>query len=71
MYDGFMSEVNPFKYYKSSPSIIKLTIMYYVCYPLSLRQVEDTLHEHGINICYETVCYWWQQLGSVVSKELM
>ena len=43
--------------------------MYYVRYPLSLRQVEDILHERGIDICHETVRYWWQQLGSVVAKE--
>ena len=46
--------MNPFKYYKSSPSIIKLAIMYYVRYPLSLLQVEDILYEHGIDICHET-----------------
>jgi len=44
--------------------------MYYVRYPLSLRQVEDMLHERGIDICHETVRYWWQQLGSIVAKEL-
>ncbi len=33
--------------------------MYYVRYPLSLRQVEDMLHERGIDICHETVRYWW------------
>jgi putative transposase len=27
----------------------------YVKYPLSLRKVEDLLHERGIDICHETV----------------
>jgi len=45
-----MSRINPFKYYKTSPEIIKLAIMYYIRYPLSLRNVEDILHERGINV---------------------
>ena len=45
-----MSRENPFKYYKTSLEIIKLAVMYYVRYPLSLRQVEDILHEHQRHI---------------------
>lgn len=30
-------------------------VLMYVRFPLSLRQVEDLLHERGIDICYETV----------------
>ena len=44
--------------------------MYYVRYPLSLRQVEDILHERGIDICHETIHYWWNKLGPIVAKEL-
>ena len=44
--------------------------MYYVRYPLSLRNVEDILHERGIDICHETVRYWWNKLGPIVAKEL-
>jgi putative transposase len=29
--------------------------MLYVKYPLSLRKVEDLLHEREIDICHETV----------------
>ena len=45
---------NPFRYFKTSPEIIRLTVMMYVRFPLSLRQVEDLLHERGIDISYET-----------------
>ena len=65
-----MSKINHFKYYKSSPEIIKLAIMYYVRFPLSLRNVEDILHMRGIDICHETVRYWWNKLGPSVAKEL-
>ena len=44
--------------------------MYYVRFPLSLRNVEDILHMRGIDICHETVRYWWNKLGPTVAKEL-
>ena len=38
---------NLFRYFKTSPEIIRLAVMMYVRFPLSLRQVEDLLHESG------------------------
>jgi len=35
--------------------------MLYVRFPLSLRNVEDLLFEHGIDICHETVRLWWNR----------
>ena len=49
----------PFRYFNSSPEIIRLAVMMYVRFPLSLRQLEDLLSERGIDICHETVRYWW------------
>jgi len=40
---------NPFCYFKTSHEIIRLAVMMYVRFPLSLRDVEDLLHEHGID----------------------
>ncbi len=65
-----MSKIDPFKYYKTSPQIIKLAVMYYVRFPLSLRQVEDILHERGIDICHETVRYWWNKFGPLFSNQI-
>jgi putative transposase len=48
---------NPFRCFNSSPEVIRLTVMLYIRYPLSLRQVEDLLFEHG-NIWM--VRFWWQ-----------
>jgi len=45
-----MTTQNPFKYFKTSPKIIRLAVMYYVRYPLSFRQVEDILHNSLIKI---------------------
>jgi len=47
-----MSKRSPFKYFKTSLEIIKLAVMYYVRFPLSLRQVEDILHERGIDLTH-------------------
>ncbi|GGB67308.1 hypothetical protein GCM10011503_15140 [Henriciella pelagia] len=44
-----------FRYFKTSPEIIRLAVMMYVRFPLSLRNVEDLLHERAIEACYETV----------------
>ena len=65
-----MTTQNPFKYFKTSPKIIRLAVMYYVRYPLSFRQVEDILHERGIDICYETVRFWVDRFGSKFAKEI-
>ena len=42
----------------------------YVRYPLSLRQVEDLLFERGIDICHETVRYWWNRSGPLFAAEI-
>ena len=34
------------------------------------RQVEDILHERGIDICYETVRFWVDRFGSKFAKEI-
>ena len=46
-----MKNHNPFRYFKTSPEIIRLAVMMYVRFPLSLRNVEDLLHERGIGQC--------------------
>ena len=61
---------NPFKYFKTSPEVIRLAVMMYVRFPLSLRQVEDLLHERGIAVSYETVRAWWNRFGPVFASEI-
>ena len=61
---------NPFRYFNSSPEVIRLAVMMYVRYPLSLRQVEDLLHERGIDICHETVRFWWNRFGPMFAAEI-
>lgn len=61
---------NPFRYFKTSPEIIRLAVMMYVRFPLSLRQVEDLLQERGIDICHETVRAWWNRFGPLFAAEI-
>ena len=61
---------NPFRYFNSSPEVIRLVVMMYVKYPLSLRNVEDLLFERGIDICHETVRLWWNRFGSMFAAEI-
>ena len=59
-----MTKRDPFKYFHSSREIIRLAVMMYVRFPLSHRNVEDLLHERGIDISHETVRFWWCQRQS-------
>ncbi len=61
---------NPFRYFKTSPEVIRLAVMMYIRFPLSLRQVEDLLHERGIDICHETVRAWWNRFGPMFSADI-
>ncbi len=61
---------NPFRYFNSSPEVIRLAVMMYIRYPLSLRQVEDLLFERGIDICHETVRFWWNRFGPMFAAEI-
>jgi putative transposase len=65
-----MTQPSPFKYFKTSPEIIRLAVMLYVRFPLSLRNVEDLLHERGIEISHETVRFWWHRFGPMFAAEI-
>jgi transposase-like protein len=59
-----------FRYFKTSPEIIQLAVMLYVRFPLSLRNVEDLLHERGVDVSYESVRYWWRRFDSKFASEI-
>ena len=44
--------------------------MLYIRFPLSLRNVEDLLHERGIDFSHETVGFWWNQFGPMFADEI-
>jgi transposase-like protein len=61
---------DPFRYFNSSPEVIRLVVMMYVKYPLSLRNVEDLLAERGIDISHETVRFWWNRFGPMFAAQI-
>ncbi|KQS03683.1 transposase [Sphingomonas sp. Leaf357] len=61
---------SPFRYFNSSPEVIRLVVMMYVRFPLSLRNVEDLLFERGIDICHETVRMWWNRFGPMFAGDI-
>src|SRR5271169_652091 len=61
---------NPFRYFNGSPEVIRLVVMMYVRYPLSLRNVEDLLAERGIDISHETIRFWWNRFGPMSAAEI-
>jgi putative transposase len=61
---------NPFRYFNSSPEVIRLVVMMCVRYPLSLRNVEDLLAERGIGISHETVRFWWNRCGPTFAADI-
>ena len=65
-----MTKREPFKYFQSSSEIIRLAVMMYIRFPLSLRNVEDLLNERGIDISHETVRYWWNRFGPMFAAEI-
>ncbi len=60
----------PFRCFNSSPEVIRLVVMMYVRFPLSLRNVEDLLFERGIDICHETVRLWWNRFGPMFAADI-
>ena len=44
--------------------------MMYLKYPLSLRNLEDLLAERGIDICHETLRFWWNPFGPMFAAEI-
>jgi putative transposase len=58
-----------FRYFKTIPEIIQLAVMLYVRFPLSLRNLEDLLHESGVDVSYENVRYWWNRVGSQFASD--
>jgi putative transposase len=65
-----MTKPDQFRYFKTSPNIICLAVMLYIRFPLSLRNVEDWLHERGIDVSHEAMRYWWHRFGPMFAAEI-
>jgi putative transposase len=65
-----MIKRSPFKHFKTTHEIIRLAVMLYFRFPRSLRNVEDLLHEQGVDIDHETARFWWHQFGPMFASEI-
>ncbi len=65
-----MIKRGPFRCIKTSSEIIRLAVMLYVRFPLSLRNVEDLHHERGIDISHETTRFWWNRFSPIFAAEI-
>ncbi len=65
-----MKNRSPFRYFKTPPEVIRLAMMMYVRFPLSLHNVKDLLHERGIDICHETVRFLWNRFGPLFAAKI-
>jgi putative transposase len=65
-----MTKRSPFRYLKTSPEIIRLSVMLYVRFLLSLRNVKELLNERGIDVSHETVRFWWNGFGTIFAAEI-
>ena len=61
---------SPFRCFNSSPEVIRLVVLMYVRFPLSLRNVEDLLFERGIDLSHETVRFWWNRFGPLFAADI-
>jgi transposase-like protein len=66
-----MTKRDPFKYFKTSPEIIRLAMMMYVRFPLSLRNVEDLLHERGLILAMKLSVSGGIDLGGAVRRKFL
>lgn len=60
----------PFRRFNSSHQVLRLVVMMYVRFPLSLRNVGDLLFEQGIDMCHETIRFWCNRFGPLFAADV-
>jgi putative transposase len=65
-----MTKTDPFTYFHSNPEIIRLAVMLYVRFPVSLRNVENLSIESGIDVSQEAVRFCWHRFGPLFVSEI-
>ena len=65
-----MTKRSPFRYFKTSAEVIRLAVMFYVRFPLSLSNVVYLPHERRIEVCHETIRYRWNRFGPLFAAEI-
>ena len=50
--------------------MIQLAVMIYIRFQLSLRNVEDLLHERGIDVCHESIRLWVDRFRTLFAGKI-
>ena len=58
-----------FRCFRTSPEIIRLAVMMSICFSMSLRNVEDLLHERGDDLWPKTARFRWNRFGSAINRQ--
>jgi len=59
-----------FRYFITPPEIIRLAGVLYVGFTLSQRNVEDLLHERGVDIGHGPVRFGWKRFGPMFAAKI-
>lgn len=55
---------------QTSRAINRLTVMLFIRFSLSLRNVEDLLHKRSVENSHETILLWWQRFGPMFAADI-
>lgn len=64
------NEQEPFPLLQDVARIIQLAVLMHIRFALSLRNVEDLLHERGIDVCHESVRLWVDRFGNHFASKI-
>jgi putative transposase len=64
-----MPRRSPFRYFRAGPAIIRVAGMLYVRFPPSWRNVQDVLHDRGIEISHGAALFWWNRFAPMFAAE--
>jgi putative transposase len=65
-----MTKRRHIRYFRTSPEIIRLAVTIYLRFPLSLRNIENLLHERAVEVSHETVRFWWMTFGPMLASKI-
>jgi transposase-like protein len=61
---------SPFKWRHYAPDVILLCVRWYCRYQLSYRDVEEMMHERGLEVDHSTVFRWVQRYAPEINKRI-
>src|SRR5437879_8166088 len=63
-----MTEQHPFKWRHFQPDLTLLCVRWYLRYPLSYRDLEEMILEHGLQVDHTTIYRWVQRYAPELGR---